>query len=626
MLFRFTYITLVFLIPSYIIGNEWPVFKGNLYFTGNNDEIIVKNNGIKWLFAAESKVLNPIISEGSVFFTDIKKNIYSVNEKTGKLNWKIDLKKVSSQFSSYGKIMGKAKYPLVYKDFLIISDSIVIYCFNKNTGKILWARTGLQSGDYSTPKNSIKVDGIYADPFLANDAIFYGTRTAFFSRNIANGRINWENKSIKSFSGFPTVYGNYIFTQSVDYNKKEYILYCLDMNTGKILWQNRLPMPFKIFAPVVYKEKVFLPLDTKLYSFDLVSGKMLSVKDHKEIITSNPAFTDNEIRLTVSNHKILTLDSETGKMTNLTEFPKQSSPKFVTIRDQIYVAYTEKKISKKTGKSQYFTTVEALSLEDEKKLWSFNPMTPGSASEMAAEKGILFVSADRFLYALGKKGENNPKTVEEYIQKQKEKPTEKPEKKKRKIKLNIKREGGKNGGIEAEIIQKKDGEIISREKKILKEGENSIEIPQGEGVEIMGSDKNHFPEKAAIDPGKNKAELNLKKIEKNKNYTANDIYFEVNKAYLTKESLPMLEKIKKILTENKDIKLEIQGHTDSTGKRDYNLELSRKRANAVSEYLIKNGISADRFRILGYGPDKPIADNKTAEGRSKNRRTDFIFY
>ncbi|MDH5719885.1 MAG: PQQ-binding-like beta-propeller repeat protein [Spirochaetia bacterium] len=615
----------IFLVPSYIIGSEWPIFKGNRYFTGNNDEIIVKNNGIKWLFSADSKAINPIVSDGRVFFTDIKKNIYSLDEETGKLIWKIDLTKIASQFISFRKIMGKAKYPLVYKNFLVITDSIAIYCIDKFTGKILWARTGLQSGDYSTAKNSIKVDGIYADPFLANDAIFYGTRTAFYSRNIANGKLNWENKSIQSFSGFPAVYENFIFAQSVDYNKKEYNLYCLNRHTGQILWQNRLEMPFKIFAPLVYKEKVFMPIDSKLYSFDLTTGKLLNTKDYKEVITSNLAFTDAEMRLTLSNHKIITINSITENIKNIQDLPKQSSPKFITIRDQIYIAYSQKRISKKTGKSEYYTTIKAISLDDKKNLWSFEPLTPGSSTEMAAENGVLFVSAGNILYALGDKNKDNYKTIEDYQNRREDKIIKQPQKK-RKLNLTLKKEDNENKNVEAEIIQKKDGEIISREKKILKEGDNSIEIVEGEEVEIIASDKNHFPEKIIIEKNKDKATLSLKKIKKNKNYTAEGVYFETNKAYLKKESLPMLEKIKLILKENSKLNLEIQGHTDSTGKREYNLELSRKRANAAAEYLIKNGISAERLKIKGFGPDKPIADNNTDQGRSKNRRTDFIFH
>ncbi len=69
--------------------------------------------------------------------------------------------------------------------------------------------------------------------------------------------------------------------------------------------------------------------------------------------------------------------------------------------------------------------------------------------------------------------------------------------------------------------------------------------------------------------------------------------------------------------------LEISGHTDNVGDEEYNQELSLKRANAVVNYLVKNGISSDRFKTKGYGFSMPIADNDTESGRQQNRRSEI---
>jgi OOP family OmpA-OmpF porin len=70
--------------------------------------------------------------------------------------------------------------------------------------------------------------------------------------------------------------------------------------------------------------------------------------------------------------------------------------------------------------------------------------------------------------------------------------------------------------------------------------------------------------------------------------------------------------------------VDIDGNTDSTGSRLHNVELSRARAETVKQYLIeKYGFPANRMRTVGNGPDRPIADNATVEGREKNRRTDI---
>ena len=73
--------------------------------------------------------------------------------------------------------------------------------------------------------------------------------------------------------------------------------------------------------------------------------------------------------------------------------------------------------------------------------------------------------------------------------------------------------------------------------------------------------------------------------------------------------------------------VDIDGNTDSTGSRAHNMELSKERAEAVKKYLIeKYGFPADRMRTVGNGPDRPVADNNSAEGREKNRRTDIKVY
>lgn len=78
-----------------------------------------------------------------------------------------------------------------------------------------------------------------------------------------------------------------------------------------------------------------------------------------------------------------------------------------------------------------------------------------------------------------------------------------------------------------------------------------------------------------------------------------------------------------VFTEYSQTNISIFGYTDNTGKEEYNLVLSQKRAEAVKEYLGTKGISADRFTITGMGIADPIATNDTAEGKSQNRRVEF---
>ena len=101
------------------------------------------------------------------------------------------------------------------------------------------------------------------------------------------------------------------------------------------------------------------------------------------------------------------------------------------------------------------------------------------------------------------------------------------------------------------------------------------------------------------------------------------ITFETGKDVIKKSSFPTLDKAASVLTENPSVRIEIGGHTDNVGKPDTNVELSQKRAEAVKHYLEQKGIDAGRLKATGYGSEKPVADNKTKEGRAKNRRVEF---
>ena len=101
------------------------------------------------------------------------------------------------------------------------------------------------------------------------------------------------------------------------------------------------------------------------------------------------------------------------------------------------------------------------------------------------------------------------------------------------------------------------------------------------------------------------------------------IEFETGKATIKPHSFQILDLIADIFIENSNYIVEVQGHTDNTGKAELNKTLSQKRAEAVMNYLIGKGVPAERLSAVGYGPDVPIADNKTKAGRAKNRRVEF---
>lgn len=101
------------------------------------------------------------------------------------------------------------------------------------------------------------------------------------------------------------------------------------------------------------------------------------------------------------------------------------------------------------------------------------------------------------------------------------------------------------------------------------------------------------------------------------------VNFENNSAKLTAASTSVLDDVVATLKKNPDVKAEVAGHTDGSGTHSYNVSLSNRRAQAVRQYLIDNGIDANRLTAKGYGPDYPVASNSTREGRAKNRRVEL---
>ena len=101
------------------------------------------------------------------------------------------------------------------------------------------------------------------------------------------------------------------------------------------------------------------------------------------------------------------------------------------------------------------------------------------------------------------------------------------------------------------------------------------------------------------------------------------IQFETGKSTIKRSSYPILDQIVQVMKDNPEYKLEIQGHTDNTGSKERNLEISELRAAAVKAYLVKHGIDTNRITSAGYGDTRPVADNKTAAGRAKNRRVEL---
>ena len=169
------------------------------------------------------------------------------------------------------------------------------------------------------------------------------------------------------------------------------------------------------------------------------------------------------------------------------------------------------------------------------------------------------------------------------------------------------------------------GEVIANFRSDDQSGEYTVVLTKGRRYTVTAdapgylfySDAYTVPEE--LDEGE--------EIEKNillrEGSTRLLIYFDYDKAELRPESYPDLQRAVDFLQRNRDLSVEIAGHTDSIGSDTYNKGLSQRRAEAVREYMISKGVNRNRLKANGYGEEQPVSDNGTDQGRALNRRVEM---
>ncbi len=177
------------------------------------------------------------------------------------------------------------------------------------------------------------------------------------------------------------------------------------------------------------------------------------------------------------------------------------------------------------------------------------------------------------------------------------------------------------------------GEKIGQLETNPQNGKFIIALPPGKNYGIYFSKQGYYPTSFNIDLRGSIDSFEINKtilMHKIKDITSgklsiklNNVFFETNSYQLKKESYPELNRLAKFIKANPKLKIEIAGHTDNTGSSQYNLRLSKKRANAIKRYLVSKGCNPNQLITKGYGETRPIADNSTEEGKKQNRRVEF---
>jgi OmpA-OmpF porin, OOP family len=145
----------------------------------------------------------------------------------------------------------------------------------------------------------------------------------------------------------------------------------------------------------------------------------------------------------------------------------------------------------------------------------------------------------------------------------------------------------------------------------------------GDGVPECPQVVDQCPNKAANTPD-GCPEYKLVKVTPKKIEIKQTIYFETGNATIKPVSFPLLDEVSTVLTDNPEIQVRIEGHTDDRGNNEYNMRLSQDRTEAVRSYLVGKGVDVSRMEAKGYGESAPIGTNKNEAGRAKNRRVEFV--
>lgn len=181
-----------------------------------------------------------------------------------------------------------------------------------------------------------------------------------------------------------------------------------------------------------------------------------------------------------------------------------------------------------------------------------------------------------------------------------------------------------------ELVDLASDEIIVQSVSSARTGEFLIPIPvmTNLGLSVWRDGYLFFSENFAFDDVRTGTDphlynIPLQPIKEGESVVLRNIFFKVDSHELLPESISELRKLQELMKQNPDLRIEIGGHTDSTGSFGHNKELSEKRALSVLNYLVENGIEKDRLTYIGYADQQPIATNDTEEGRAMNRRTEF---
>ncbi|MBL8992888.1 MAG: PQQ-binding-like beta-propeller repeat protein, partial [Spirochaetia bacterium] len=356
---------------------DWPIYRGNVFFTGNNDEVAPTNTRIFYTVKTDAKIFYPIISDGVVFFTTGAGCLYAIDEETGELRFRVKMQSPAIRQS------------VIYGSNLIAADTQWLYDYDKKSGTILWARKDDDNGIYTTPT-------------LADNTVFYGSRKRLFAKRLDNGHDQWAGIPLTLYGGFANVYGNLLLIPTRDPSGKSGALAAVNTSTGKTQWQKSIPYAIKATAPVIYNEVVYLTVASNLMAFKTATGDPIFDEGHGEYIVDHPVFSDASIFLPLRDGSVSVADLKTGKRKSLRKTEFKSGVNLLLIRDNLYATGAD--IRTYGEKTSTVSKLVGYDLNSGKIQFEFESPTPGGAGPPIASKGRFFLAVENVLYVIGQDG------------------------------------------------------------------------------------------------------------------------------------------------------------------------------------------------------------------------------
>jgi len=569
-------------------ASDWPMFLGNQQLSGNNDALAPAAFDLAWRWDGGAAVFKIVPAGDGVLATLSDRRVAFIS-LSGKSVWE---RTVSAPV---------IRSPVIWRTLAFLVAGRELLCLNLADGKTLWSIANTEFV-------------LLAAPLVADGVLYVGSRGAFQARRAANGQVLWENREIMTWGAAIVKVEDSLLIQHRDYKTMRSSLACLDANTGKTRWLSEIAHDANIFPPLVLEDIILQASADTLAAFSLKDGKPLGKRVFDASFASHPVSMSGQVYLSLADGSIHSIRSTNLQHTvaAFTNYRRQGNT-FAASGGHLYLTGDDGALYELAASGEDAGAVTrrlALGLS-------------ASHVQPLLSRGLVFLAAGDALFCVGAPPEEAG-----------EPPELPPIKRDRKLWLVDARDGrALDGELRIAWLNPQgrwefQDAAIQNGYAVL--GENvpagvplSVE-KQGYGFarvtwpsDTLKEEGHRWPSEAA------EQRLALTPLVQEQNWVLHNVFFLEDSALLQAASLPELHELARLLKANPRARIIIEGHTDSSGARGYNLGLSHRRAGAVAEFLTLQGIGGWRMESVGYGDTRPIAGNESAEGRMKNRRTEI---